>query len=69
MTREPHEGLVLVGTSPLLFSIAAIFWAQYFFLLQVIIITIRPSEIAVLYRNNADINDLLPHLGQNKIYR
>lgn len=28
---------------------------------------VKPSEIAVLYRNNADISDLLPHLGQNKI--
>ena len=28
---------------------------------------IKPSEIAVLYRNNADITDLLPHLRQNHI--
>lgn len=27
-----------------------------------------PSQIAVLYRNNADVNDLLPYLSQNNLY-
>lgn len=28
---------------------------------------VKPSEIAVLFRNNADINDLLPHLDRNHL--
>jgi DNA helicase-2/ATP-dependent DNA helicase PcrA len=29
---------------------------------------VAPREIAVLYRNNADINDLLPYLSQNNLH-
>lgn len=29
---------------------------------------VTPKEIAVLYRNNADVNDLLPYLSQNNLH-
>lgn len=29
---------------------------------------VTPKEIAILYRNNADINDLLPYLSQNNLH-
>ncbi|MFA5025545.1 MAG: ATP-dependent DNA helicase [Candidatus Shapirobacteria bacterium] len=29
---------------------------------------VTPKEIAILYRNNADINDLLPHLTRNNLH-